>query len=153
MEILLLVARLFFALLFIGSGIGHLRQTAAMAGYAASKGVPAAKASTVISGLMILVGAALIALGFYGDLGALLIFVFLIPTAFLMHPYWKESDAMAKMNEMIAFNKDIALAGAALAFFYIFAKQVRCEYCRIDSGFGMCGTFSIFCLVCKRNLQ
>jgi uncharacterized membrane protein YphA (DoxX/SURF4 family) len=123
MEILLLVARLFFALLFIGSGIGHLRQTAAMAGYATSKGVPAAKASTVISGLMILVGAALIALGFYADLGALLIFVFLVPTAFLMHAYWKESDAMAKMNEMIAFNKDIALAGAALAFFYIFAKH------------------------------
>jgi len=123
MEILLLVGRLFFALLFIGSGIGHLRQTAAMAGYAASKGVPAAKASTVISGLMILVGAALIALGFYGDLGALLIFIFLVPTAFIMHAYWKESDAMAKMNEMIAFNKDVALAGAALAFFYIFAKH------------------------------
>jgi hypothetical protein len=27
------------------------------------------------------------------------------------------------MNEMIAFNKDIALAVAALAFFYIFAKH------------------------------
>ena len=110
MEILLLVGRLFFALLFIGSGIGHLRQTAAMAGYAASKGVPAAKASTILSGLMILVGAVLIALGFYADLGALLIFIFLVPTAFLMHAYWKESDAMTKMNEMIAFNKDIALA-------------------------------------------
>ena len=117
MEILLLVGRLFFALLFIGSGIGHLRQTAAMAGYASSKGVPAAKAATIISGLMILLGAAYIALGFYADLGALLIFLFLVPTAFLMHPYWKESDAM------IAFNKDIALAGAALAFFYIFAKH------------------------------
>ena len=77
MEILLLVGRLFFALLFIGSGIGHLRQTAAMAGYAASKGVPAAKASTILSGLLILVGAVLIALGFYADLGALLIFIFL----------------------------------------------------------------------------
>jgi putative oxidoreductase len=65
---------LFFALLFIGSGIGHLRQTAAMAGYASSKGVPAAKAATIISGLMILLGAAYIALGFYADLGALLIF-------------------------------------------------------------------------------
>ena len=84
---------------------------------------PAAKAATIISGLVILIGAAYIALGFYADLGALLIFLFLVPTAFLMHPYWKESDAMTKMNEMIAFNKDIALAGAALAFFYIFAKH------------------------------
>ena len=123
MEILLLVGRLFFTLLFIGSGIGHLRQTAAMTGYASSKGVPAAKAATIISGVMLVLGVVYIALGFYADLGALLIFVFLIPTAFLMHAYWKETDPMAKMNEMIAFNKDIALAGAALAFFYIFAKH------------------------------
>jgi uncharacterized membrane protein YphA (DoxX/SURF4 family) len=123
MEILLLVGRLFFALLFIWSGLSHLRKSAVMAGYAASKGVPAAKAATFLSGLIILVGSIYIALGFYADLGALLIFVFLIPTAFLMHPYWKESDEMTKMNEMIAFNKDIALAGAALAFFYIFAKH------------------------------
>jgi len=46
----------------------------------------------------------------------------LIPTAFIMHAYWKETDPMAKMNEQIAFNKDISLAGAALIIFYIFAK-------------------------------
>ena len=84
MEIALLVGRLFFALLFIGSGIGHLRQTAAMAGYASSKGVPAAKAATIISGLMILLGAAYIALGFYADLGALLIFIFSISSKILL---------------------------------------------------------------------
>ena len=122
-DTILIVGRVLFALLFISSGISHFTKASAMTGYAQFKKVPMAKFSVYLSGLMILVGGVYIVLGFYADLGALLIFLFLVPTAFLMHPYWKETDAMTKMNEMIAFNKDIALAGAALAFFYIFAKH------------------------------
>ena len=122
MEIIFLVGRILFAVIFLASGIGHLTATAAMAGYAQSKGVPAAKASTIISGIVIIVGALLVLTGFYGDLGALLLAAFLIPTAFVMHNYWKETDPMAKMNSQIAFNKDISLAGAALIVFYLFAN-------------------------------
>ena len=48
---------------------------------------------------------------------ALLLAIFLIPTAFMMHNFWKESDATAKMNETVAFFKDLALAGAALIIY------------------------------------
>jgi len=58
-----------------------------------------------------------IAFGVYADLGALLIALFLIPTAFMMHAFWKESDATAKQNETIGFFKDLSLAGAALIIF------------------------------------
>jgi hypothetical protein len=34
-----------------------------------------------------------------------------------MHAFWKESDAIAKSNERIAFFKDLSLAGAALIIF------------------------------------
>ena len=47
----------------------------------------------------------------------LLIAIFLIPTAFMMHAFWKETDATAKQNETTGFFKDLALAGAALVFF------------------------------------
>ena len=77
-----------------------------MTGYAQYKKVPLAKVSVYVSGVMILLGGLYILLGFYADLGALLIAIFLIPTAFLMHAFWKESDAMAKQNETIAFFKD-----------------------------------------------
>ncbi len=40
--------------------------------------------------------------------------MFLLSTAFVMHPFWKESDPQASMNEMSHFMKDLALAGAAL---------------------------------------
>ena len=66
---------------------------------------------------LILVGGVFVGLGIYADLGALLLAIFLIPTAFMMHNFWKESDATAKMNETVAFFKDLALAGAALIIY------------------------------------
>ena len=39
----------------------------------------------------------------------------------MMHNFWKETEPQAKQMEMIQFNKDIALAGAALAFIWIFS--------------------------------
>ena len=93
-----------------------------MTGYAQYKKVPAAKLSVIVSGLMILVGGVFVALGIYADLGALLIAIFLIPTAFIMHAFWKETDATAKMNETIGFFKDLSLAGAALIIMAVIAN-------------------------------
>jgi uncharacterized membrane protein YphA (DoxX/SURF4 family) len=94
-----------------------------MAGYAASRGVPMAKPATLVSGVMMLLGALSVLLGVWGDLGALLLFLFLVPTAFLMHGFWRETDPTAKQMEMVQFNKDVALAGAALAFFWVFSQD------------------------------
>ena len=116
-EIALIIGRVLFALLFISSGVNHFAQNSAMTAYAQYKKIPMAKISVYVSGLMLVLGGIYIALGFYADLGALLIAIFLIPTAFLMHAFWKESDATAKSNEMIAFFKDLSLAGAALIIF------------------------------------
>jgi uncharacterized membrane protein YphA (DoxX/SURF4 family) len=116
-DTILIIGRVLFALLFISSGISHFTKTSAMTGYAQFKKVPMAKFSVLLSGAMILLGGIYIAIGFYADLGALLLAVFLIPTAFLMHPFWKESDPTSKQNESIAFFKDLSLAGAALIIF------------------------------------
>jgi len=121
MDIVVLIGRILFVALFLGSGIGHLTKTEAMAGYAKSKGVPMAKLSTAGSGVLIVVGALMVLLGVYADLGALLLVIFLVPTAVLMHAFWKETDPQAKQLEMVSFNKDIALAGAALIIFGLYA--------------------------------
>jgi uncharacterized membrane protein YphA (DoxX/SURF4 family) len=121
MDVIVLIGRILFALLFLFSGVAHLRATDTMAGYAQSKGVPNARIGVLASGVLILVGAVMLILGVWADLGALFIALFLIPTALLMHAFWKETDAGAKMQEQIQFNKDIALAGAALALFAFFA--------------------------------
>ena len=121
MTVALAVGQILFALIFVNSGISHLTKLDAMTGYAKYKKVPAAKLSVVVSGLMILVGGIFVGLGIYADLGALLLAIFLIPTAFLMHNFWKETDPTAKMNETISFFKDLSLAGAALMLFALLA--------------------------------
>jgi uncharacterized membrane protein YphA (DoxX/SURF4 family) len=118
---IVLIGRILFAAIFVASAFGHLTQTQAMSGYAQAKGVPAARPAVLVSGLVILAGGLMVLLGLWADLGALLLVVFLVPTAVLMHPFWKETDSGAKQMEMIQFQKDIALAGAALITFALFA--------------------------------
>ena len=121
MNTILVIGRILFALIFINSGVMHLAKLEAMTGYAQYKKVPLAKLAVIISGLMILLGGIYIAFGVYADLGALLIALFLIPAAFMMHAFWKETDATAKQNESIGFFKDLALAGSALIIFALVA--------------------------------
>ena len=115
-----LLGRLLLAMLFIPSGIGHLTQVKSMAGYAKGVGkIPAPEAAVVITGLMLLVGGLGLLLGYHPRVGAALLFIFLVPSAFLMHGYWKETDPMQKAGQRAHFWKNIALAGAML---YIMAN-------------------------------
>ncbi len=121
MEILVLIGRVVFALLFLGSGYGHFAQRQMMTGYAVGKGVPAANLMVPLTGLQLVVGALMVALGIWPDVGALLLVAFLVPTAFIMHGFWAETDPGAKSMEQTQFLKDLALAGAALVMFAAFA--------------------------------
>lgn len=121
MDILVLIGRIVFAALFLGSAFGHLTQSEAMGGYAESRGVPAGRLMVLASGVLLLVGGLMVLLGIWPDLGSLLLVVFLVPTAVLMHGFWRERDPQARQLEMISFQKDLALAGAALMLFAFFA--------------------------------
>jgi uncharacterized membrane protein YphA (DoxX/SURF4 family) len=104
------------------SGINHFTKLEAMTGYAKYKKLPAAKLGVLISGLMLVIGGLSVILGYYADLGALLLAIFLVLAAVIFHNFWKETDATAKQNEMLGFMKDIALAGAALILFALVSK-------------------------------
>jgi putative oxidoreductase len=119
MDILLIVGRVLFSLIFISSGLSHLTKVEAMTGYAQFKKVPAPKFGVIVSGLMIILGGLYVALGVYADLGGLLIALFCLLTAFVMHNFWTLQDPQAKQGEMINFMKNLALAGAALIIFVL----------------------------------
>lgn len=119
MDILLIIGRVLFSLIFISSGLSHLTKVEAMTGYAQFKKVPAPKFGVIVSGLMIILGGLYVALGVYADLGGLLIAVFCLLTAFMMHNFWTLQDPQAKQSEMINFMKNLALAGAALIIFVL----------------------------------
>ncbi|MFD0271041.1 DoxX family protein [Streptomyces sp. NPDC127106] len=121
MDVLVLIGRILFVLLFAVSGVGHLTQTKAMAGYAASRGVPQPVVAVAGSGVVLLVGAVSVAVGLWADIGALLLAAFCFVTAPLMHGFWREQEPQARQAEQVHFLKDIALGGAALVMCAFFA--------------------------------
>jgi uncharacterized membrane protein YphA (DoxX/SURF4 family) len=123
MDELWLVGRILFGLLFIAAGARHLADFDGSVKYAESKNVPAPPAGVVASGLAFLVGGFSVILGVWGDLGALILIVTLIPLTFLVHQFWRETDAQARENEMLHFMKDIAILGGAVLLFSLFARD------------------------------
>jgi uncharacterized membrane protein YphA (DoxX/SURF4 family) len=123
MDLILVIGRILFGGFFLMSGINHFTKLEAMTGYAKYKKLPAAKLGVLISGLMLVIGGITIILGYYADLGALLLAIFLVLAAVIFHNFWKETDATAKQNEMLGFMKDMALAGAALILFALVVKH------------------------------
>ncbi len=120
MNALFWIGRILFAMLFIGSGLGHLTQREAMTAYAESKGVPAAGAMVPLTGLMIIAGGASVLFWSLVDVGAWLLVLFLLSTAFKMHAFWKEQDEYARQVETSMFMKNVSLAGAAILFYVLY---------------------------------
>lgn len=119
MDVVFLIGRVLLAAIFLTSALGHITQSKGMAQYAASKGVPAAEAGVILSGVIALLAGISLVLGIWIDLGALLLVVFLVPVSLFMHPFWTEKDPQAKQNDQIHFFKNLGLLGAALTLLYV----------------------------------
>lgn len=128
LDLLLILGRVLFGALWIGAGFAHFKNLETMTGYAKYKKLPAAKLGVIGSGLAFLVGGILIVLGTWVDLASLLIAVTVILAALIFHQYWKETDANTKMQEMMAFNKDMALGGAAIILFALVESGIVTEF-------------------------
>ena len=118
MALLVFIARLLFSVIFITSGISHFTQIEGMGQYAGSQGVPAPKFMVGFSGLMILLGGLSVLLGAYAKIGTLMLILFLIPAAFMMHNFWAVEDPNMKQVQQAHFMKNMALAGAAFLIWY-----------------------------------
>jgi putative oxidoreductase len=121
MDFIVLIGRILFAFLFLTSGYAHFAQRQMMAQYAGSKKVPQPLYAVLAGGVLLVLGGLMVLFGVWADLGALFLVVFLVPTAVLIHGFWKESDPQARILEMTQFSKDMALAGASLMLFAFFA--------------------------------
>jgi putative oxidoreductase len=53
-------------------------------------------------------------LGWYVWIGALILVVFLVPVALVMHNFWAVQDSQMRTFELVQFTKNVALAGALL---------------------------------------
>lgn len=119
MDVVFLAGRILFALVFVFSGATvHLLQRKQGIQYAKMYGVPLAEVGVPLTGIMAVLGGLSVAVGLWGDLGALLVAAFLALITPLMHAFWREEDAMQKQLQTVNFVKNTALLGGALALFY-----------------------------------
>jgi uncharacterized membrane protein YphA (DoxX/SURF4 family) len=116
---LFLFGRVLYGGFFVLGGLNHFQHLGMMSGFTASKGVPAARAFVVISGLLILVGGLSVIVGWHVRIGLAFIVLFLVPVTFLMHNYWVETEMMPRINQRVNFQKNVALLGAALMMLMI----------------------------------
>jgi putative oxidoreductase len=137
-DVVFLIGRVLFALLFVSSGfMAHLGK-GGQAGreYARSLGAPSPDLLVPLSGVAIIVGGLMIAFGIWADLGALLIIGFLIGITPIMHAYWKEEDPQMKQIQSAMFFKNLGLLGAALIIFYIYNQGQDLDLSITDALFG-----------------
>jgi putative oxidoreductase len=118
MDVVFLIGRILFGVLFVYSGFGHFAAAEAMQGYARQQGSPAPQLTVPLTGAVIIVSGLAVILGVLADLAALLIAGFLFLTAFIIHRFWKVQDPQTRQMEQVHFSKDLGLAGAALIIFY-----------------------------------
>ena len=115
MKVPFLIGRRLFGGFFFYNGINHLRNRKTMGQYAQSKGVPNGEAAVAISAIPLLIGGTSLLLGIKPKLGALAILGFLAGVSPVMHDFWRNEDPNERMNNMINFMKNLALAGGAMA--------------------------------------
>lgn len=119
MKYAVLAGRVLYAQVFIINALFfHFGHFSMASQYAGMKGVPVTGVMVIITGLMILLGGLSILLGYKVKIGAALLVLFLVPTAFIMHNFWAVSDPQMAVTDQAMFIKDLALAGAAIMFYY-----------------------------------
>jgi putative oxidoreductase len=137
-DVVFLIGRILFGLLFVSSGfMAHLGE-GGKAGreYARSLGAPSPDLLVPLSGITIIVGGLLVALGIWADLGALLIIGFLVGITPIMHAFWKIDDPQMRAIQSAMFFKNTALLGAALIIFYIYNQGQDLDLSITDALFG-----------------
>jgi len=105
---ILLVARILLAIIFVLAGFGKLTDISGTAAYFGMYNLPAPAAVAVVSGLVELLGGLAILIGFQTRAASWVLAVFCIATALVAHRDW------ADMNQMIHFQKNLAMAGGFL---------------------------------------
>lgn len=91
MKVVFLVGRIIFAFLFVFSGLAaHLIGRKQGVQYARMYNVPLAELGVPLTGVVAVAGGVMVALGAWGDVGALLIAGFLALITPFMHAFWKE---------------------------------------------------------------
>lgn len=117
------IGRLFIAVIFLLSGINKFVDFNATAAILSTKIQTAPSTLLFIAALVEIIGALSLILGFKTRFGALLLFLFLIPTTYLFHDFWNYTEEAARAVQQINFLKNLAIMGGLL---YVVSSGAGC---------------------------
>ncbi len=116
MQYIFLLGRVLFSSIFLIKSLEHFSPD--IINRAANAGVIGASWLVPVSGIIALLGGLSILLGYKAKIGAWLLVIFLLPTAFAVHNFWISQDFFSNMMHQYCFFKNLSLTGAALMIAY-----------------------------------
>lgn len=117
MRVLALISRILFSLVFFATGLGDFLDGAI--NYAGARGVPLPYLLVPLSGMISVLGASSILLGFKAKTGAWFIILFVLPVTFITNKFWIGSNPaqVMVMTDTWILNLSMLIGGLFTAFF------------------------------------
>jgi len=99
---------------YLFSAFHHFSDTASLARYAGSVGVPLPELAVLVSGLLLAIAGVTLILGVYPDVGVAALVLFFVPVTVMMHAFWADRDPVMRQMDIVNFGKNVALLGSSL---------------------------------------
>ena len=112
-----LAGRILLSLIFLASGFSKISGWEMTKSYMASEGIPLVSLMLLGAIAVEIAGGLSVLLGFKARIGAIALFLFLIPTTLIFHEFWT-LDGMEQQMQMAMFFKNMAIMGALLLVAY-----------------------------------
>ncbi len=113
-EVLFLIGRLMAALMYLLMGMNHFVHLPELIDYAGSRRTPMPLLTVPSTGVALICGALSIGLGVYPTAGVIIVVVFLVLAALLVHRPLPGDGPRVAQPEMFNFMRNMALAGTTL---------------------------------------
>jgi uncharacterized membrane protein YphA (DoxX/SURF4 family) len=114
-----LLGRIVLGAFYLFNAANHFANARIMATYAAARGVPVPTLAVVTGGVLLAIAGVAIILGVFPKLAVGALVLFFVPVTFIMHAFWADQTAVARMNDFVNFAKNVALLASACVFLAI----------------------------------
>ena len=113
------LGHLLLAAIFISGGADTFLHPQPRASKVAKAGIPEEQAepAAILNGAAMVLGGTALALNIAPKLAATVLAATLIPTTFVGHPFWQETNPANRANQQIHFLKNVAALGGLLLVF------------------------------------
>ena len=118
----ILIGRILLVLIFLNSGIGKIGNFEATAQFMAKFGMTNINLFLIGAIFIELAGSITIILGYFTRFGALLLFIFLVPTTLVFHTNF------ADQIQMIMFMKNVSMFGGCLVLLSVGPGRLSLDY-------------------------